>query len=108
VKLGRSLRVLLALALLAAWTNALVHPIAHVDEAGEFIHLAGGHEGDSRNGSSADPVCDAVTAVTACVAGSSALAVAGPQAFQAISGQAAEVRHAPRLAYRSQAPPQFS
>ena len=108
MKLGRSLRVFLALALLAAWTNALVHPIAHVDEAGEFIHLAGGHEGDSRNGNAADPLCDAVAAVAACVAGASALAVAVPQVFQAISGQAAEVRHAPRLAYRSQAPPQLS
>ena len=108
MNLGRSLRVFLALALLAAWTNALVHPIAHVDETGEFVHLAGGHEGDSRNENAADPLCDAVAAVTACVAGSSALALVVPKVLQAFSEQAAEVRHAPRLGYRSQAPPQFS
>jgi hypothetical protein len=109
VNLARSLRVFLAVALLAAWTNALVHPIAHVDEAGEFVHLAGGHAGDSRNEHAPDPLCDAVAAVVACVNGSAGLVFPIPVGAVAPTPQRAdEYRSTPRLAYLSQAPPQHS
>jgi len=109
VNLARSLRIFLAVALLAAWTNALVHPIAHVDEAGEFVHLADGHGGDSRNENAPDPLCDAVAAVAACVTGSSGFAFAVPQGIEPVFPRKAPgVRPAPLLGYRSQAPPQYS
>ena len=109
MNLGRSLRVFLALALLAAWTNALVHPIAHVDEAGEFVHLAGGHDGDSRNEHAPDPLCDAVAAVAACVNGPVAFVFAVPAgAIAPVPKRADEYRSTPRLAYLSQAPPRHS
>ena len=109
MNLGRSLRVFLALALLAAWTNALVHPIAHVDEAGAFVHLSGEQEGDSRNEHAPDPLCDAVAAVASCVNGPSGLVFAvAAGAIAPIPRRADEYRSAPLLAYLSQAPPQHS
>lgn len=107
--IARSLRVLLAIALLAAWTNALVHPIEHVDEAGAFVHLADGHGDGERDGNAADPLCDAIAAVAACVQGGSTAVFssfsndAAPE-----SGNAGSVAAMPLLAYRSQAPPQVS
>lgn len=99
----------LAVALLAAWQNALVHPIEHVDEAGGFVHLTGGHDGEQRNGNAPDPLCDVVAAVAACVNGFSGFVFAVPQgAVAPIARRAGEVHSAPRLAYRSQAPPQYS
>jgi len=109
VNLGRSLRVVLALALLAAWTNALVHPIAHVDEAGGFVHLADGHGGDSRNENAPDPLCDAVAAVANCVNGSCGFFFAVPAgSIDPVTRRADEYRSTPRPAYLSQAPPQYS
>jgi hypothetical protein len=109
VHFGRSLRVLLAVALLATWANALVHPIAHVDEAGALIHLAGGHEDDSRNDNAPDPLCDAIAAVAACVTGSAGFVFAAPLGTEDFPAkQADEHRAAPLLAYRSQAPPEHS
>jgi|CXWL01.1.fsa_nt_gi hypothetical protein len=106
---ARSLRVLLAAALLVAWQNALVHPIEHVDEAGGFVHLSGGHDGGQRNGNAADPLCDAVAAAAACVASTAGLVFAVPQGIESLSArQADSFRHAPLLAYRSQAPPRHS
>jgi hypothetical protein len=59
-------RLALALALLVTWQAALQHPIEHVDELGEFVHLHSGHshEGESEPG----PLCDALAALTACAA----------------------------------------
>lgn len=103
--LARSLRTLLAVALLLAWSNALVHPIAHVDAAGGFVHLADGKKNDN----APDPLCDAVAAVAACIAGSSGFDFAVPKALEAgPAWQAQEFHSAPRPAYLSQAPPQFS
>ncbi|HEV3009100.1 MAG TPA: hypothetical protein VGX52_08720 [Burkholderiales bacterium] len=41
--LARLARVFLVVALLAGWQAALQHPIEHVDELGEFVHLHSGH-----------------------------------------------------------------
>ena len=109
MNLARSLRVLLAVALLAAWQNALVHPIEHVDEAGGFVHLAGGHEGEQRNGNAPDPLCDAVAAITACVSASTGYVFAVPQgATVPLAPRATGSGSAIFLAYRSQAPPGLS
>jgi len=55
---------LLLLALLAGWQAALQHPIEHVDELGEFVHLHSGHSHEQ--GSEAGLLCDALAALTAC------------------------------------------
>lgn len=103
--LARGLRVFLALALLAAWTNALVHPIQHIDESGELIHLAEGHGEDD----SPDPLCDAIAALAASIAGSSNAVLAFPRIGDKPDARESGISAgAPRLAYRSQAPPQSS
>jgi len=62
----RLARVALAALLLAAWQAALQHPIEHVDELGEFVHVQSGHshEDESHTGS----LCDLLAALTACAA----------------------------------------
>ena len=62
--LARLARVLLVVALLAGWQAAFQHPIEHVDELGEFIHLYSGHSHEQ--GSEAGLLCDALAALTAC------------------------------------------
>jgi len=59
-------RLLLVVALLCGWQAALQHPIEHVDELGEFVHLHSGHshDGDATDGS----LCDTLAALTACAA----------------------------------------
>ena len=107
--LARGLRLLLAVALLFAWTGALVHPIGHVDEAGAFVHLADGHDEGQRNGNAPDPLCDAIAALAVCINGISKAVVAFPQ-----DSEKPDFRRTgnspglPLLAYRSQAPPQYS
>ncbi len=109
MNLARGLRVLLAVALLVAWQNALVHPIEHVDEAGGFVHLSGGHDGEQRNGNTPAPLCDAIAAVAACVNSGSGLDFASLQGGESPAcGIAVVVPGSPLLAYRSQAPPQYS
>jgi hypothetical protein len=103
--LARSLRLLLALALLLAWQNALVHPLAHVGHDGGLVHLEGGHDQDS--GASLD--CDAIAAVAAVIGGGSLpVAFAAPESDRVVSTQAIAAPAARLLAYRSQAPPQHS
>jgi hypothetical protein len=53
---------LLVVAVLAGWQAALQHPIEHVDELGELVHL---HSGESHDEGS---LCDALAALTACAA----------------------------------------
>jgi hypothetical protein len=62
--LFRLVRLALAAVLLAAWQAALQHPIEHVDELGELVHVRGGHshEEDSQAGL----LCDLLAALTAC------------------------------------------
>jgi hypothetical protein len=61
----RVANVWLAIALLSSWQAALEHPIAHVDENGEFVHLHDdGHSHQDKSGSGL--LCDALAALTAC------------------------------------------
>jgi len=107
--LARGLRLLLAAALLVAWQNALVHPIEHVDEAGEFVHLAGGHGDGQRDGSAPDPLCDAIAALGACLNGCSNVAAVSSHGGEVPDGARAAIPSGPLfLAYRSQAPPLHS
>jgi len=107
--IARALRGVLALALLVAWQNALVHPLEHVDEAGAFVHLDDGHDGEHRNGIAGDPLCDAVAALTACVGGTPDLAFHSlPGASAPVTSETGGHLPAPALAYRSQAPPAYS
>jgi hypothetical protein len=105
--LRRALRLLIAVVLMAAWQTALRHPLAHVDAHGAFVHVGGGHlpplPGDRK---APNPLCDALAAVAACVAGTgTALAVAPQASHRHISPPIASTRSASALAYRSQAPP---
>lgn len=100
------LRLVLALALLAAWQSALVHPLRHLDSQGDFVHLAGGvkNQGDKNNGSK--PLCEAIAAVAACVGASGEAATVVPHdAASVVAFLTIQPRGASAPAYRSQAPP---
>ena len=104
--LSRTLRLVVALALLAAWQSALVHPLRHVDANGEYVHLAGGakNQGDKSNGSK--PLCEAIAAVAVCIGASAEAASFVPRGVASIVATLSiSLRGAPALAYRSQAPP---
>ncbi len=107
MNLTRALRFLLALALLAVWQGALVHPLLHVDAKSAFVHVPGSHapKGPSdKNGS--NPLCDAIAAVTACVGGALALSIGAVVQLDPLTELPSwQARLAPRLPYRSQAPP---
>ena len=62
---SRLARLVLALALLAGWQLALVHPLKHFDSQGNYVHLGGGHSQNGKPGS-ADGLCDAIAALAAC------------------------------------------
>lgn len=62
---SRLARLLLALALLAGWQLALVHPLKHFDSRGNYVHLGDGHSHERKSGSS-DGLCDAIAALAAC------------------------------------------
>jgi hypothetical protein len=68
---ARMARLLLALALLAGWQLALVHPLNHVDSQGGYVHLGGGNSKDGRSGR-ADGLCDLIAALAACAPPASA------------------------------------
>lgn len=109
--LARALRLVLAAALLAAWQGALVHPLAHIDGHGGFVHLSGGAEGHGHDDEERGPdaLCDAIAAVAACVDGRILLPVPSPAvADVALAAPIAVPRGVPPPAYRSQAPPQHS
>ena len=63
---SRLARLFLALALLAGWQLALVHPLKHFDSRGGYVHLEDGHSHE-RKSSSTDRLCDAIAALAACV-----------------------------------------
>jgi hypothetical protein len=96
--LARLARVFLVVALLAGWQAALQHPIEHVDELGEFVHL---HSGHSHDGSGAEPLCDALAALTACATDAQVFLENEYSGYQVPSHPVG----APRLA---EAPPFFS
>lgn len=62
-RVGVLARLLLAVAILAAWQAALQHPIEHVDELGELVHL---HDGHSPDQSEDATLCDLLDSLTAC------------------------------------------
>lgn len=74
--LARLARVFLAVALLAAWQAALQHPIEHVDELGELVHL---HDDHSPDDSDAGALCDLLDSLTACAPDPVAWAVVAQQ-----------------------------
>jgi hypothetical protein len=107
MKSTRTLRILLALSLLAVWQAALLHPLRHVDAKGAFVHVPGKHlpkvPGD---GNAPNALCDAIAAVAACVSGLPQSAVAAIGAVDSIPPRhAIALLSAPPPAYRSQAPP---
>ncbi len=107
MNLTRALRFLLALALLAVWQGALLHPLQHVDSKGAFVHVPGEFApkvpGD-RN--APNPLCDAIAAVAACVASAPQIAIAALTGVDSIhKRETVRLPGALHLAYRSQAPP---
>lgn len=109
--LSRSLRFLLAAALLAVWQGSLVHPLEHVDESGGFVHLVDGHSSQDHGGqkNAPDPSCDVLAAVAACVSSSTGPVFAVPECNEALlARRPASSGSAPLLAYRGHAPPQNS
>lgn len=107
MRVARALRLLLAAALLAAWQGALLHPLEHLDSHGGFVHVSGGHDSNGPgNRSGPNALCDAIAAVAICVGGAqqlSIVALTDPDPVPDFPGSPA--LGAPRLAYRSQAPP---
>lgn len=107
MKLRRTLRLLLAAVLLAAWQGALLHPLKHHDSKGGFVHVAGGNapHGPGDKGGP-NELCDAIAAVAVCVGGEPPVSVRAIAQFDPlIELPSWQARLAPRLAYRSQAPP---
>jgi hypothetical protein len=96
--LARFARFLLVLALLGAWQSALVHPIEHVDEAGNLVHLGEGSK-------SVDATCGVLATLTACAPP----AVAVPPVFSQSDDSPICPARAPGLAeappFLSQGPP---
>jgi hypothetical protein len=86
--------------LLAGWQAALQHPLDHVDELGEFVHLQGGDSSDESS------FCDALAALTACAPDAAQSPVASEQ-FEQFLGSLHQ--SAPRVAdappFLSQGPP---
>lgn len=64
---ARLARLLLALALLAGWQAALIHPLKHFDAQGGYVHLGAAPSKDGKS-SRADSLCDVISALAACVA----------------------------------------
>jgi hypothetical protein len=92
--------------LLAGWQAALEHPLEHVDELGEFVHLHGGHSPEE---GPAGLLCDVLAALTACAPDATQLPVASERLEFSLP-----TRHpgAPRVAqappFLSQGPPAFA
>lgn len=106
---ARALGLFLAVALLAGWQAALVHPLQHADHSGRLVHLSGGSSHHEEHGNGATALCDAIAALAVCAHGSPEPPVVAPAAAERALGFAAmPARCAPPLAYRSQAPPRLS
>ncbi len=113
--LARFLRLVLAAALLAAWQGALVHPLEHVGEHGELVHVtrlaaaSDGCDGHDHEDSGPNALCDVIAAVAATVDSRMALVVPAPGGTTAPVAMAAGApRGTDPPAYRSQAPPPVS
>ena len=96
-------RLLLVAALLAGWQGALQHPIEHVDELGEFVHLHSGHSHEE--GSEAAPLCDTLAALTACAAEAHVFIAGHSSDYKVPSHPAGAPRVANPPPFLSQGPP---
>ena len=107
MRVARALRLLLSAALLAAWQVALLHPLKHLDSHGSFVHVAGGQDSSAPSKQSGrNALCDAVAAVAICVGGVQPLSVIALADSDPVPDSlVSPALGAPRLAYRSQAPP---
>ena len=96
--IARLARVALALALIFASQTALLHPLQHVDQVGGLIHVPGK---DKASG----PLCDALAALSACVADApQRFVVAGyPTSILAVHLRVPRLAEAPP--FYSQGPP---
>ena len=109
MRLARCAHLLLALALLAAWHGALVHPLKHADAQRGLVHIAGAPAAPPPEGGNvANALCDVLAALAVCV-GNAAPLRPGSLAMQdsPTPARKAAAEVAPLLAYRSQAPPAF-
>jgi hypothetical protein len=99
----RLARVALAAVLLAAWQAALQHPIEHVDQLGEFVHVHGDHadEGEAEAGS----LCDLLAALTACAAPTHAAFAQFQSDYESPSYPSSAPRLAEAPPFLSQGPP---
>jgi len=100
-------RLVLAAALLAAWQSALVHPLAHVDEHGGFVHLSDGSE-QGKKKSDASGLCDVLAALTALASGSPQLFDAPVSSVQVLAVHSGAPRAAEAPPFLSQGPPTLS
>jgi hypothetical protein len=98
--LARLARVFLAVALLAGWQSALHHPIEHVDELGEFVHLRGGHSDEG-----AELLCDLLAALAACAAQTAAAVEPLASQYDSPAFPFSPPRLAERPPFRSHGPP---
>jgi len=107
--LARALRLLLAVALLAAWQGALLHPLEHADSHGNLVHAGGAHSHSAdpqEGGSGATAACDAIAALTACIPDAASPVLGGTRAHGRIAALAQDApAGATRPPYQSQAPP---
>jgi hypothetical protein len=95
--LRRAAHLVLVLVLLSGWTAGLLHPLTHADKAGRLVHL----DGDPKSPGKADPRCDVLSSLGACLLGSTR------------SGATEVATHAPAVASSSfvqggEAPPFFA
>ena len=98
-------RLLLALALLAGWQAALVHPLKHVDGQGLYVHLGISHSPGTPS-SSPDDLCDVIAALTACVAAANLACAPGCDGDASASWRDARLRLAAAAPpFLSQGPP---
>ena len=93
----------LILSLLASWQSALEHPIRHVDELGEFVHLHDGHSHE--DGSEAGSLCDLLAALTACAAPAQVAFVHFAAEYKPLSYPTSAPRIADAPPFLSQGPP---
>ena len=90
-------KLLLALALLAGWQLALLHPLQHLNPEGGFVHLG---SGDSGKSGTTDPLCDAIAALATCAPGASTGALPAARSLEAAAAYDA-------IALRAAEPPPF-
>ncbi|HEV2430916.1 MAG TPA: hypothetical protein VGT43_05335 [Burkholderiales bacterium] len=98
--LARLARVFVAVALLAAGQSALLHPIEHVDELGEFVHLHGGHSDEG-----GQLLCDLLAALAACAAQTAAAVDAVASRYDPPAFPFSPPRLAERPPFRAHGPP---